>query len=34
MLKIKDQLDYTSGIKKISDENKLDYNLLGTGWDK
>ena len=33
-LKIKDQLDYTSGIKKISDENKLDYNLLGTGWDK
>ena len=33
-LKIKEQLDYTSGIKKTSDENKFDYNLLGTGWDK
>lgn len=33
-LKIKEQLDYTSGIKKKSDENKFNYNLLGTGWDK
>lgn len=33
-LKIKEQLDYTSGIKKTSDENKFGYNLLGTGWDK
>lgn len=31
-LKVKEKLDYNSGIKKNSNEHNNKYNLLGTGW--
>ena len=33
-LHIKEKLNYNSGIQKISEEKKNEYNLLGRGWAK